>query len=141
MKGTTSERPTRRGFIRLLSAAVAGLLTLPASLARAKKVALPLAKLPKLQAVGGWIVLKIKGNEVLLVRDTERTVHALNPTCTHKKCRVSYTHGDRKFHCECHKSAYALDGRVLDGPAPKPLQVYPAKLAGDRIILSLPDRK
>lgn len=136
-----SAAPTRRSFLNLLSAAVAALIMLPAARVRAKKLALPLAKVDKLKKVGGSFHAKIKGHEVLLIRDTEKTVRAINPACTHQKCTVAYNAETKHLHCPCHKSAYTLDGVVLEGPAPKPLQTYPALLEGERIVLELPEQK
>jgi Rieske Fe-S protein len=132
--------PSRRGFLATLTGAVLALWTLPTLAAgEVKKVAIGLVKVEKLQKVGGWVILKIKDRDVLLVRDTEKTIRALDPTCTHQKCTVAYEPKDGILHCPCHKSAYGLDGRVTDGPAPKPLTAFPAVLDGDRIILSLPE--
>ncbi len=108
----------------------------------AKKVAIPLDKIKKLNDVGGSAILKVKGREVLFVRDSKTTIKALNPECTHKKCKVRFDDEKGRISCKCHKSAFELaTGKVLDGPAPRPLQVYPASLDGGRIILTVPDEE
>jgi len=129
----------RRGFLRFLGTGTAALVFLKSTLARAKKLAFPLSKAPALSKVGGSVKLKIKGHPVIFVRDTETSVRAFDPTCTHKKCSVKFSSDTSNFHCKCHKSAYNLDGKVLGGPAPKPLKRFPSKLDGDRILLALPD--
>ena len=32
-------------------------------------------------------------------------------------CRVHYNESDRSFDCPCHGSRFALDGKVIEGPA------------------------
>ena len=132
--------PSRRGFLATLTGVALALWAWPSFAAgEVKKVAIGLAKVEKLTKVGGWAILKVKDRDVLFVRDTEKTIRALDPTCTHQRCTVAFEPKDGVLHCPCHKSAYTLDGKVTDGPAPKPLTVYAASLEGDRIILSLPE--
>jgi Rieske Fe-S protein len=131
--------PTRRSFFKTLAVTVFAIITFPASLVRAKKVALSLASVEDLKTVGGSALLKIKDQDILFVRDTAQTVRAINPMCTHKKCKVAFKSEDGKLHCKCHKSAFELSGEVLGGPAKLPLQVYQATLSDDKIILTLPD--
>lgn len=130
---------TRRAFVSLLSMAAGAVVTLPSLVARAKKLAVPLKKATPLQEVGGSVALKIKGRTILFVRGSKDSVSAVDPTCTHKKCTVQYKPDDGRFQCPCHNSQYDLNGKVLGGPAPKDLTTYPAKLSGERIILTLPD--
>ena len=120
----------RRDFI------IAVLLTwLAPKWARARPILLPLAKLKKLHEIGGSIVLKIKGSPLLLVRDSEKSIRAFNPTCTHEKCRVRYLHKKQRLGCKCHKSEFDLDGINLSGPAPRPLTTYKTELSGDRLLV------
>ncbi|MBM3320312.1 MAG: ubiquinol-cytochrome c reductase iron-sulfur subunit [Candidatus Eisenbacteria bacterium] len=55
---------------------------------------------------------------VALFRDAEG-VFAVSTICTHLGCIVK-AEADG-FHCPCHGSAFAKDGAVLRGPAPKAL--------------------
>ena len=119
LPGPWLQNPTpRRGFIRWTAGAL--LLCLAPRRAWAKKVGLALAKVPALQTVGGAALLQIKGLEMLLVRDTPNSVRAIDPNCTHKRCKVNYNAGSGKLHCKCHRSAFKLDGTVVGGPAPRP---------------------
>lgn len=129
----------RRSFLRSLAAGAGAALTIPASRAGAatKKVAVRLDRFDKLKPVGGWIVLKIKDREVLLVHDADDSMRAFDPVCTHMRCIVAYKPEDRRLQCPCHDSAYDLEGRVLGGPAPKPLRRYEAVLKEDTVVLTL----
>lgn len=128
----------RRGFLRLLTVSVVAAITLPYRWAQAKKVGLKVAQVPNLAKVGGSALVTIKGRDLLLIRDSEQAVYAINPECTHKKCQVAYKASLRGLACKCHKSAFKLDGTVVSGPAPRKLETFPAELRGDQVVISLP---
>jgi Rieske Fe-S protein len=103
----------------------------------AGKIAIPMAKVPAVSSVGGSVALKVKDKLLLLVRDGPETIRALNPICTHRKCVVAYSAAKKIIECPCHGSEYDLDGHVLKGPAPSPLQTYPAELSGDQVVVTM----
>jgi Rieske Fe-S protein len=130
----------RREFLKALAAGTVGaLVLLPGRKAFAKKVAVGLDKAQSLKTVGQGALLRIQGTQVLVVRDGETSVRALDPTCTHQGCIVGWDPDAKRVRCPCHASGFDLDGKVLEGPAPKPLRTIPAQLDGDRVILTLPD--
>jgi Rieske Fe-S protein len=55
-----------------------------------------------------------------LTRD-QGTLRAFAITCPHLGCSYAFDDGKRHFVCPCHGSEFALDGRVLHGPATSPL--------------------
>lgn len=131
----------RRTFLNRSVGALAALwFTLRARVASAKKLAIDMDKLPELSKVGGSVFKQILGQPVLLVRVSERDIRAFDPTCTHKKCKVEFTAEKSRFDCKCHKSAYDIDGKVLGGPAPKPLNRYRSKFTGTKVYLDIPEK-
>lgn len=60
---------------------------------------------------------------------------ALNPTCTHKGCLVNWKPERKAFTCPCHNSIFAADGKVLQGPADKPLAIYTVKTEGQKVLV------
>jgi Rieske Fe-S protein len=130
---------TRRSFVGSLGALALAVLAWPRTLWAGKKIALPLDKLTSLKDVGGSMLIKAAGHELLLIRVSEKTVTVLNPTCTHEKCVVTFDRAGNRIRCPCHGSIYALDGRPVHGPAPRPLQIYPAEIADTRLIVDLGD--
>ena len=131
------ELASRRSFLGWMFSFLAALMILPKKV-WAKTIAFRLSKVKALEKVGGHVKIKLKGHELILVRDAETSMKAINPACTHKKCTVQYSSKTKLLHCPCHKSAYGLDGTVLDGPAPKPLGTYSAALRGDKVLVKLP---
>jgi Rieske Fe-S protein len=55
-----------------------------------------------------------------LTRD-HGTLRALAITCPHLGCSYAFDDGKKHFVCPCHGSEFALDGRVIHGPATSPL--------------------
>lgn len=49
------------------------------------------------------------------------TLRALAITCPHLGCSYAFDDGKKHFVCPCHGSEFALDGKVLHGPATSPL--------------------
>ena len=58
---------------------------------------------------------------VFLVRTADTQVTALDSTCTHLGCRVSWDAQAEELVCPCHGGRYDRTGRVTAGPPPAPL--------------------
>jgi Rieske Fe-S protein len=129
--------PNRREFLKGLAVVTGGVALLRSSNAFAKKLAIPLDKAEKLKTVGGSAVLKIKDMSILFVRDSETSIRALDPVCTHLGCIVAYNNQAKSIDCPCHGSKFDLDGKVVHGPAAKPLKTYEASISGDRILVEV----
>lgn len=76
--------------------------------------------LSDLQEGEGGIVLH-RGGRLAVYKDEEGRFHALSSRCTHLGCTVGWNDLDRTWDCPCHGSRFSTDGRVLEGPASKPL--------------------
>jgi menaquinol-cytochrome c reductase iron-sulfur subunit len=51
-----------------------------------------------------------------------------SPVCPHLGCNYVWNPTRGRFECPCHASVFALDGRVLSGPAPRPLDTLAFKV-------------
>jgi nitrite reductase/ring-hydroxylating ferredoxin subunit len=60
--------------------------------------------------------------------DESGTPVALSGTCTHLGCTVRWNAEANEFQCPCHGGRFAPDGRVMDGPPPRPLQRMPIEV-------------
>lgn len=60
---------------------------------------------------------------VYLQRFKDGQVRALNVVCPHAGCFVDFRPAQGHYHCPCHDSTFAPDGKVLDpkSPSPRPL--------------------
>jgi Rieske Fe-S protein len=74
--------------------------------------------------VGGAKVFRYPGPDdpCLLVRTSEDDYVAYSQKCTHLSCAVYYARDRNRLECPCHEGYFAVeDGRVLQGPPPRPL--------------------
>jgi 3-phenylpropionate/trans-cinnamate dioxygenase ferredoxin reductase component len=67
-------------------------------------------------------VLQMDGDKAALYRDDEGAIHAVSAVCTHMGCLVEWDSEGRVWGCPCHGSRFDPDGKVLQGPAKKPLK-------------------
>ncbi|MFO0753860.1 MAG: ubiquinol-cytochrome c reductase iron-sulfur subunit [Thermodesulfovibrionales bacterium] len=63
-----------------------------------------------------------------VVRHSPDQVTVFSPICPHLGCHYLWNGQTGRFECPCHASAFAPDGRVLGGPAPRPLDILPARI-------------
>ena len=127
----------RQFFKTLLGVLGFGIAALRGGIARAKKLALNIDKVPSLSKVGGSAKVKLAGKEVLLIRSAPSEVRGISPKCTHQNCPVKYNAKTGKVDCTCHGSSFDLSGRVLRGPATENLKTYATSLKEGRIIISV----
>jgi Rieske Fe-S protein len=66
-------------------------------------------------------LVEVDGNVVGAYRDPGGRLHAVDPTCTHLKCRTRWNAAETSWDCPCHGSRFDIDGTVLNGPAVEPL--------------------
>jgi menaquinol-cytochrome c reductase iron-sulfur subunit len=55
-------------------------------------------------------------------------VAAWNAECPHLGCKVGFDPDHARFGCPCHDSAFSLDGQVMGGPAPRPMDTLEARV-------------
>jgi menaquinol-cytochrome c reductase iron-sulfur subunit len=82
----------------------------------------------------GWKVTSEKST-AWVVKTGESTVTAFGPQCTHLGCAYHWEAAQGQFFCPCHNSAFSVDGKVLAGPAPRPLDRYETKVENQRLFL------
>jgi Rieske Fe-S protein len=74
---------------------------------------------------------------VLLVKTGEADVTALDPTCTHLGCRVSWDSEAKELRCPCHGGIDDHLGVVKGGPPPAPLSRLATKVNGNQIFVQI----
>lgn len=73
----------------------------------------------------------------VLLRDKGGKLHAMSARCTHVGCVVVWKSEAQNLACPCHNSQFDLDGKVLGGPATKPLPQWKAETKGDDALVSI----
>jgi glycine/D-amino acid oxidase-like deaminating enzyme/nitrite reductase/ring-hydroxylating ferredoxin subunit len=79
---------------------------------------------------GDAAVLRLAGRKAAVHREGDGTVHAVSATCTHLACLVHWNPAERSWDCPCHGSRFAVDGRVLQGPAVRDLPRFDLSTLG-----------
>ena len=81
---------------------------------------------------------RLEKENVFLFRDPEG-VYAISAVCTHLGCTVSRS--PNGFACPCHGSTFGPGGKVLGGPAPRPLPWLEISRAADGQLVVLADNE
>ena len=73
----------------------------------------------------------------ILVRRTNGQLVAFSQKCTHLSCAVYYSAAHDRLECPCHEGYFSPDdGRVLQGPPPRPLPRIAIEVRGDEVVAS-----
>ena len=99
---------------------------------------LSLLDAPLLQEVGNAVTITtpdIPGGNIVILHNPQGNYKAILPVCTHRGCSVRKTRDG--FNCPCHGSRYDLAGNVTNGPATKPLTLYPIKKVGTDLFIAI----
>ncbi len=84
-------------------------------------------------------VTYINGRRCFIIKD-EKGLRALSAVCTHLGCTVNWVPDNDRLECPCHGSIFnEQTGKVLGGPAPRPLEWYRLTLLEDGLMLVDPD--
>ncbi|WP_010530753.1 FAD-dependent oxidoreductase [Lentibacillus jeotgali] len=66
-------------------------------------------------------VTRVKGKRTGVYKDQDKQLYAVDTTCKHLGCEVTWNSGERTWDCPCHGSRYSYTGEVIEGPAKEPL--------------------
>lgn len=129
----------RRGFLAgAMGTAVAALsgcglrAAVPLPVER-DRIRLRVSNHPRLAEPGGALKVRPDGGQSLIyILRTPEGYVAVSPICTHLGCTVD-VEGARLV-CPCHGSTYDRSGRVVRGPAERPLRRYPVQMRTDGIL-------
>ena len=82
----------------------------------------------------GWKVISEKST-AWVVKSADNRITAFGPQCTHLGCAYHWEEGKNEFLCPCHSSLFGIDGRVISGPAPRPLDRYQTRIEGNKLMV------
>jgi Rieske Fe-S protein len=82
----------------------------------------------------GWRMSEAR-RMAFIVRGDDGNLLALTGRCTHLGCGVDWNSATQQFKCPCHGGAFDAQGRVLEGPPPKPLAQLKIKIEADKIFI------
>ena len=157
-----SNRISRRDFMKVTTGAIGGIITAaigvpvigymidPALQAGGKEAWIPVGKLDKIPVgtptpfsftrtkINGWERTGTSyGGFVIRKSEDPKDIVILSSHCTHLGCSVNWKEDAQEFVCPCHDAKFSKEGKVLDGPPPKPLNQYTYRVADDGTLLIL----
>ena len=72
---------------------------------------------------------------VWVIRHSDMELSVFSPVCTHLGCYFTWDRSAERFGCPCHGSVFSIDGKVLGGPAPRPLDTLPHKMENNTLLV------
>ena len=82
----------------------------------------------------GWRLTTEK-KTAWVVKEPDNKIVAFGPQCTHLACAYHWEAESGEFMCPCDGSVFSIEGKVLAGPAPRPLDRYLTKIENNRLQL------
>ena len=124
---------TRAGLVAAAGGAALAACSSPSTAASGSPVGAVLAALSDVP-VGSAVAAKDAGAApVIVAQPTSGTAVAFSAVCTHMGCQVAPA--GKQLNCPCHGSQYdAATGKVLRGPATKPLPAVEVHVADGKVV-------
>jgi Rieske Fe-S protein len=60
---------------------------------------------------------------------------AFSAICPHLSCIVNWNEMLKKFECPCHGAKFNRNGEVLEGPPPRPLDLYKLQIVEEKLVI------
>jgi cytochrome b6-f complex iron-sulfur subunit len=79
-------------------------------------------------------VIPFRKERTFVVR-TEEGFLAISAICTHLNCVVNWNEMLKKFECPCHGAKFNQNGEVLEGPPPRPLNLYKLQIVAGNVVV------
>jgi cytochrome b6-f complex iron-sulfur subunit len=79
------------------------------------------------KTLAGYVFIKKDGNQLT----------AFSPICTHLGCLVKWDNQRKEFICACHGGKYDINGNVVAGPPPKPLDRLPVEIKEGKVYIGI----
>ncbi len=92
---------------------------------------------PNLKKVGGSETFQADNKKIIVLHPDENSYKAFENKCTHMGGQVAYSHKDGFMQCALHGSRFDTEGRVVKGPADKPLTEFRTSLDKNRLTVYL----
>jgi Rieske Fe-S protein len=140
---------SRRDFIKVTTGIVGGLIGAviglpaiyylidPALRSGGKEAWIPIGKFKDMEIgkpypfsftrvnVNGWERTSSSfGGYAIRKTDDPQDMIILNSRCTHLACTVNWKEEAQAYICPCHDAKFSIEGQVLDGPPPRPLDRF-----------------
>jgi Rieske Fe-S protein len=72
----------------------------------------------------------------ILIRTAADEWRAFSAVCTHLNCTVQFQEETHQIWCACHNGLFDLNGQVVGGPPPRPLEEFNVNIREDEVVVS-----
>jgi cytochrome b6-f complex iron-sulfur subunit len=79
-------------------------------------------------------VVPFRKEKAFIVR-TEGGFLAISAVCPHLRCIVNWNEIQKKFECPCHGAKFNQMGEVLEGPPPRPLDIFKLQIVAEKVVV------
>ena len=79
-------------------------------------------------------VIPFRKERTFILR-TEGGFLAMSAICPHLRCIVNWNEVLKKFECPCHCVKFNRNGEVLEGPPPRPLDLYKLQIVAGNVVV------
>jgi len=86
----------------------------------------------------GWME-ETQKKSVWVVRRAEQDFTIYNPRCTHLGCAYNWVAEKQQFFCPCHAGVFDIEGNVVAGPPPRPLDRLPFRVENGKLLVQYVD--
>lgn len=81
-------------------------------------------------------IFKFGDKPGILINTSKGELLSFTAVCTHLNCTVQYDSQASLIWCACHNGRFDLNGKVISGPPPRPLEEYKVNIRGENIVVS-----
>jgi menaquinol-cytochrome c reductase iron-sulfur subunit len=81
-----------------------------------------------------WITTEKRSSAWVLTTDGKH-FSVYDPRCTHLGCPFRWDAEKKQFLCPCHNGVFGIQGDVVAGPPPRPLDRYDFKVSQGRLLV------
>ena len=74
---------------------------------------------------------------VWVIKHSPAEMTVFSPICTHLGCHFKWNPQTRHFECPCHGSVWTIEGKVIGGPAPRPIDTLSHKIENGKLYVEL----
>ncbi len=84
----------------------------------------------------GWVQSVQSGVAYALTADGQN-ITVFSNVCPHLSCRVTWNADRRAYLCPCHDAVFGVNGEVVSGPPPRPLDQFQSKIENGQVMILL----
>jgi quinol---cytochrome c reductase iron-sulfur subunit, bacillus type len=76
-----------------------------------------------------------KIEDIWVIKHSPTKATVFSPICPHLGCRYAWDPNKNEFICPCHLSIFTMAGKVISGPAPRPLDTLPFEIKDGKLYV------